>query len=138
MTTTNTVDLEAARAEILDADRAFSEAAANVEGFTSFFAPDARLLAPDGPQADGVAAIGEAYSELSSLPGFSLSWQANYAEVASSGDLGYSVGTFVMNMDGPDGSPITRTGKYGTVWKKQDDGQWKVIMDAPNFDSPAA
>lgn len=136
MTTTNAVDLEAARAAILEADRAFSESAGSVGGFVSFFAPEARLLTPDGPQANGVAAIQEAYSELASLPGFSLSWQANFAEVATSGDLGFSVGTFVMNMDGPDGNPVTRTGKYGTVWAKQDDGEWRVVLDAPNFDSP--
>lgn len=137
MTTANAVDLEAERAAILEADRAFSESTESVEGFVSCFAPGARLLAPDGPQANGVAAIQEAYSELAGLPGFSLSWQANFAEVASSGDLGYSVGTFVMSMDGPDGNPVTRTGKYGTVWAKQEDGEWKVVLDAPNFDRPA-
>lgn len=42
-----------------------------------------------------------------------------------------------MTVDGPDGSPATRTGAYTTVWKKQNDGQWKVVADIPNFDSPA-
>ena len=39
-------------------------------------------------------------------------------DVSDSGDLGYSIGTFEMIVDGPGGTPTTRNGKYMTVWKK--------------------
>ncbi len=136
--TPGTVDVDAGRAAILAADQAWSETGGDLEAFISFFAEDARFLPPDGPQANGRDEIRQSFSALAALPGFSLSWSANFSDVSSSGDLGYSVGTFEMTVDGPDGRPATRTGTYTTVWKKQNDGQWKVVSDIPNFDSPAA
>ena len=131
------VDMVAERTAILAADEAWSETAGDLDAFVEFFAVDARFLPPDAPQANGHDEIRESLSALGALPGFSLGWSANFADVSSSGDLGYSVGTFEMTIDGPDGRPATRTGTYTTVWKKQNDGQWKVISDVPNFDSPA-
>ncbi len=135
--TPEAVDVDAERAAILAADQAWSDTVGDLEVFVSFFADDARFLPPDGPQANGRDEIQQSFSALAALPGFSLSWGANFSDVSSSGDLGYSVGTFEMTVDGPDGDPATRTGTYTTVWKKQNDGQWKVVSDIPNFDSPA-
>ena len=114
-----------------------SDTVGDLDAFMAFFAEDARFLPPDGPQANGRDEIRQSFAELAALPGFSLTWSANFSDVSSSGDLGYSVGTFEMTADGPDGNPATRTGTYATVWKKQNDGQWKVVSDIPNFDSPA-
>ncbi|PYX88395.1 MAG: nuclear transport factor 2 family protein, partial [Acidobacteria bacterium] len=54
------------------------------------------------------------------------------AEMAASGDLGYTYGTFEFRAKDKDGHPIVRYGKYATVWKKQKDGTWKVAMDMGN------
>jgi ketosteroid isomerase-like protein len=35
-----------------------------------------------------------------------------------------------------DGKLVTDYGKYATLWKKQKDGSWKVVMDMGNS-SPA-
>ena len=75
-------------------------------------------------------------SQPFSAPGFSLTWSATTADVSSAGDLGYSIGTFELTTNDPEGNPVTRKGKYTTVWRKQADGQWKVVSDTPNFDSP--
>ncbi len=131
------VDVGAERTAILEADQAWSDTVGDLDAFMSFFAEDARFLPPDGPQANGRDEIRQSFAELAALPGFSLTWSANFSDVSSSGDLGYSVGTFEMTIDGPDGDPATRTGTYATVWKKQNDGLWKVVSDLPNFDSRA-
>jgi len=52
--------------------------------------------------------------------------------MASSGDLGYTYGNYVLKMKGQDGTPVTRYGKYTTVWKKQKDGTSKVMLDMGN------
>ena len=135
--TPGTVDVGAEKTAILAADQAWSDTVGDLDAFVSFFAEDARFLPPDGPQANGRDEIRQSFSMLAALPGFSLTWSANFSDVSSSGDLGYSVGTFEMTIDGPDGNPATRTGTYTTVWKKQNDGQWKVVSDVPSFDSPA-
>ncbi len=61
--------------------------------------------------------------------GFSMSWKANDAVVASSGDLGYTYGTYQLHVNMPD---TTFTGTYVTIWKKQEDGKWKFVLDSNN------
>lgn len=33
---------------------------------------------------------------------------------------------------GKDGKPVVAYGKYNTIWKKQRDGTWKVVLDMGN------
>ena len=55
--------------------------------------------------------------------------------MASSGDLGYTYGNFVFKSKNKDG-PTVHYGKYMSVWRKQKDGSWKVVVDMGNS-SPA-
>ncbi|MDA2934039.1 DUF4440 domain-containing protein [Acidobacteria bacterium AH-259-D05] len=130
------IDLEAERSAILDADRAWSETPPEVEAFVSFFADGAHFLPPEAPEALSREDIQKTASELFSLPGFSVSWSANFADVSQAGDLGYSIGTFELTVDDAEGNSVIRNGKYTTVWRKQEDGQWKVVSDTFNFNSP--
>lgn len=60
-----------------------------------------------------------------------ISWQPAKAEVARSGELGYTWGNWKYV------SPDTVLyGNYFTVWKKQKDGLWKMALDGGN-DTPA-
>lgn len=133
------VDLDAERSALMDADRAWAAAQANsdapVDAVVDQFLGDSRLLAPDVPLALGKEAIRDVFDAVASMPGFSLAWTPDFAEVASSGDLGYTIGTYRMGMDSPDG-PVTINGKYMTVWKKQADGGWRVAVDMFNADGP--
>jgi hypothetical protein len=62
-----------------------------------------------------------------------LSWTATKADVAASGDIGHTAGTYEMTMGG-----TTEKGKYVTAWKKVN-GAWKVTDDIFNADAtPAA
>ncbi len=131
-----TIDLDAERLAILDADRAWSETPPEVEAFVSVFADGGRFLPPEAPEAHSREDIQKTASGLFSLPGFSVSWSPNFAGVSQAGDLGYSIGTFELTVDDAEGNPVTRNGKYTTVWRKQEDGQWKVVSDTFNFNSP--
>ena len=131
------IDLEAAKAALMEADRAWSETPPNADAFTASMAEGAYFLNPEAPQAVGKEQIREAISQLFSAPGVALQWKASSAEVSSSGDLGYTLGTFELTVNDSEGNPVTREGKYATIWRKQADGSWKVVADAPNFNSPA-
>jgi ketosteroid isomerase-like protein len=74
--------------------------------------------------------------EMTAMPGFAISWQADGTAAASSGDLGYSWGTAQITMDGPDGTPMTSQEKYVTVWRKDAAGAWKVVADIFNSNTP--
>ncbi len=130
------VDVEAERIAVLAADRAWSEAALDVDGFMSYFTPDAVTLFAGAPAAEGLEAIRSDTSELFGSPGFALSWSASEADVSACGDLAYTIGNYEITSNDASGNPLTRPGKYVTVWKKQADGQWKVAVDAPSENQP--
>lgn len=60
-----------------------------------------------------------------------LIWDPVNGEVAESGELGYTWGNWhLTNKD------TTYYGNYFTVWKKQPDGKWKVLLDGGNSTPP--
>jgi ketosteroid isomerase-like protein len=130
------VDLEAERAALLktDADWAAAVASNNAEAFASFFAEDAIVQAPHLPQMNGIEAVRQWIDTSMSFPGFAVTWTATSAEVAASGEMGYTYGNFTFHITMPDGSPLDDYGKYATIWKKQADGSWKVAVDSFNSD----
>lgn len=130
------VDLDAAKKALMDADKAWSETTNSAEAFMSFFADDARVYPANAPIQTGPKAITAFVTQLMSMPGFSLEWTAKAAEVASSGDLGYTTGSASFTVNDPAGNPVTDTLKYVKVWRKAPDGSWKVVADIFNSDNP--
>jgi ketosteroid isomerase-like protein len=66
-----------------------------------------------------------------------ISWVPSRVEVAKSGDLGWSTGTYILSTS-VSGPAANDRGKYVVVWKKQQDGSWKCIADIFNSDLPPA
>ena len=64
--------------------------------------------------------------------GTSLTWTPVKADMAASGDLGYTYGTYVYTAKNKEGKLVANYGKYTSIWKKQKDGQWKVVVDMGN------
>ncbi len=126
-------DVEAERAALrqADTDWAATLAAKDVEAFVGYFAPDAVVLAPHLPAMTGTDAIREWATTSMNFPGFAVTWTVTSAEVAASGDMGYTLGDFTFHVEF-DGTPLDDRGKYATIWKKQADGSWKVVVDAFN------
>ena len=54
------------------------------------------------------------------------------AEVSSSGDLGYTVGSFESYGLDESGAEVRGQGLYVSIWRRQADGSWKVEMDLGN------
>ena len=130
------IDPAAAKAALMEADRAWYRAYAASDdplGATvGQFLEDSRVLAPDAPIAVGKDAVAALFGELESMPGFSLRWEPTHADVGSGNDLGYTIGTYHMEFQGPDGNLITDDGKYLSVWKRGADGEWMVAVDMFN------
>jgi ketosteroid isomerase-like protein len=124
-------------AAIRDTDKAFSAAATSkdIEGALAFYAKDAVVMPPNEPMAMSPEAIRKSFTAFMSAPGLSMSWEPTKAGVGHSGDLGYTLGTYQLSMTGPDGRPISDSGKYLTIWRKQGDGTWKVEADMFNTDT---
>jgi ketosteroid isomerase-like protein len=131
------VNVEQERNSLLALDREWSQTTKDTDTFLSYFAPEASIYPQGMPVAAGAAAIRQAFTEMSSMPGFSLAWTPTKADVSAAGDVGYTAGRYEMTMAGG-----SERGKYVTVWKKQAGGEWKVMEDIFNADeapkSPAA
>jgi len=89
------------------------------------YAPDAEILSPFVPpqgQADAAGALKD--------PAFALAFTRTRIDVAASGDLAYTRGTFnVTYTNATTKKPETMSGNYVTVFKKQPDGSWKAVQD---------
>jgi ketosteroid isomerase-like protein len=100
-------------------------------GYMSFYADDAVELPDGSPPAHGKDEIGRAMQFLNDKNN-RLIWSPVAVTVSQSGDLGYTYGLFVFHSIDKNGQPSIQHGKYTTIWKKQKDGQWKVILDMGN------
>ena len=120
-------------AQLLRMEGEFMKAAAEhgSPGYMSYYSEDA-VEVPNGHAfVNGKAEIAKAMDFLDS-PDNHLTWSPVHAEVAASGDLGYTYGTFEFRSKDKDGKPVSDLGKYVTIWKKQKNGAWKVALDMGN------
>jgi ketosteroid isomerase-like protein len=63
--------------------------------------------------------------------GFILTWSPQFVEISSSGDLGYTYGTWTSLPKKWLSDSVSR-GTYVTIWKRQKLGGWKFILDTGN------
>ncbi len=116
----------------LEADFAADVAQHGHDAFLTYFAEDG-VEVVDGGGFD----TKDAMRQQPPWPeGTSLTWTPAKAEMAASGDLGYTYGSYVYTVKNKEGKLIANYGKYTSIWKKQKDGQWKVVVDMGNS-SPA-
>lgn len=57
-----------------------------------------------------------------------LTWEPQGGDIAASGELGYTYGIYELKGD----SDTVERGTYVTIWKKQEDGKWKFVLDSGN------
>jgi uncharacterized protein (TIGR02246 family) len=124
---------------IREADAATLKAAQakDVDGAVANYAEDGSWLPPNAPMVNGKAAIRAGWSKLIGSPGFNIDWQIDKLEVARAGDLAYTIYTYQLALEGPNGKPIADHGKDMAIWKKQPDGRWKMVADTFNSDLPS-
>ncbi len=128
------IDIEVVRNEVRNADVAWMDAmrSKSADRFMEFLTADATLMPPNEPQVAGPVNIRDWVTHLFAMPGFDVEWEATTVEVAAAGDLAYTSGRYDLKLEMPGGAPMSDTGKYTTVWKKQSDGTWKVVVDIFN------
>jgi len=102
----------------------------------ALYMADATLLPIAEPAVVGRAAIEQEWAKVYGIPGFRNRARITRLEVAGSGDLGFTQGTYESTMTGADGRPVVEGGKWVTVWRRDADGQWRVATDIANTDAP--
>ncbi len=115
----------------LEADFMKAAAERGLQGYMSYYAEDAAELPNGADMFRGKESIAKTMDFLDDKNNH-LTWKPAYADVAASGDLGYTYGTFEFRSKDKEGNPSVEYGKYVSIWKKQRDGSWKVVMDMGN------
>ena len=57
-----------------------------------------------------------------------LKWEPEFADISAGGDFGVTTGPWEIQEYRPGTQPLMK-GYFLTVWRKQADGSWKVILD---------
>ena len=119
---------------IRNADLAFAKATAEhgVEGWVSFFADSGVQVIP-GRNVVGHAAIRALMAPSLGDTTRTLTWRPVSVEVSPGGNMGYTVGRWDRTVRLKDSTTATH-GSYVTIWRKQGDGSWKVVLDIGNAD----
>jgi len=116
--------------DIMRADRAFSDMAQTVgvaEAFAEFMDRDGKVLGAGETPAVGTEAI---FALFAAFPDDALfSWSPVEGYVAASGDLGVTWGTYELGFPDEDGNVDMSTGRYLTVWRKDEVGRWRGFLD---------
>lgn len=119
----------------LEAKFAKDVAARGGAAFADWFAPDGMTLGNGAAPVVGKVAI--AKSTTWTPQAYQLTWTPTDAVMGPSGDMGYTWGHYEGHSKDANGNPVTTSGRYITIWRKQPDGSWKVALDA-GANEPAA
>jgi ketosteroid isomerase-like protein len=124
--------LPPAQQELFDAERAFVRMAEEKgfrDSFYAYFADDGVAFNPHPFR------VRVALAAAPPSPGpMGAAWAPVYGDISAAGDLGWNTGPLVFQ--GRDGAP-DRHGMFFSVWKRQADGSFRVVLDVGS-DTPSA
>ena len=115
-----------------DVDMARAAAARDLDRFLSFLADDVSFFPDGAPIAKGKPAVRVLWAPFFEAQGPALSRTPATVEVAASGDLAYTTGTFEVKGTDAQGKATHKYGKYVTIWRRRPGGGWKVAVDIGN------
>ena len=102
--------------------------AGDVDPIVRPYADDGVFLTFDGTAIRGKTAIAEFYRERFRKNGPAAGTKIEPRRVQRDGDLAYEWGHGEVTY-AKEGKPSTNGGPYLTVWKKQRDGNWKILRN---------
>lgn len=109
--------------QVRETERAFAQTMADRDhaAFTSFLSHEAIFFAGESPLR-GKQAVAQAWAPYYEGPQAPFFWEPQIVEVLDSGTLALSSGP-VRDASG------TVVATFQSVWRKEDDGNWKIIFD---------
>jgi len=112
-------------------------AAHDIDKIMSHYADDAVLIVPGMPATNGKAAITEGNKPMATDPVTVLKFTAARVEVAKSGDVAWTQGSYTLTLTDPQSKQVVNDhGSYVTTYRKQPDGSWKCIADIATSEVP--
>lgn len=100
----------------------------DIDAFRSFIDADARFVG--SAVTKGVDEVAEAWSVFFAAGGPTIKWRPQVVEVLENGTLALSRGPYRSTSVDEDGNRIERWGTFNSVWRLNEDGEWRVVFDA--------
>lgn len=100
----------------------------DAEAFRSFIDADARFVG--GSVMRGVDAIATAWQVFLDEDGPTIRWRPQIIEVLENGRLALSRGPYHTVSKDADGNDVDSWGTFNSIWRLNDDGEWRVVFDA--------
>lgn len=114
-------------------------AAKDVDKVSAHYTQDATLMLPGSAAVTGMTEIRKVLTGMFADPKFLLTFSSQKTEVAQSGELAYTRGTYSLTFTNPKTKqPETQIGSYVTSFKKEADGSWKAEDDIVTPGSPSS
>ena len=115
--------VEGPAAEVEAREIAFAKTMADrdLDAFLSFVSPEA-IFFNRTEALKGRDAIARAWGPFFDGPAAPFSWHPDLVEVLESGGLALSSGP-VLSLSGE------TVGRFNSIWRKDSDGQWRVVFD---------
>ena len=114
-------------------------ASGDVDSLVRMFAEDGWQMPPNNPPLVGREAIRAFWRQALSWGKWSFSFHAE--DVRVSGPIAVERGKYVLTFAaGPSAPPgmtsFTDRGNYVTHWRRESDGEWRAVWDAPVSEVP--
>lgn len=120
---------EKLRSELFAVEKEFC-AMAQSEGVQKafvYFCDDSVVIIRRGQLLKGKEAMRKEYASFPANA--KIDWAPDFADVSSSGDLGYTYGKYMHTYTDSIGHTTQTGGIFHTVWKRQPDGKWRFVWD---------
>lgn len=117
--------------EVVEAEQSFAKMALEkgiAEAFIEYASEDA-VLSRNNEIISGIENIKTWFESRPQAEGSTLVWEPDFVDVSASGDLAYTYGKYTYTSLDSLGNEKKNSGIFHTVWKRQDDGNWKFVWD---------
>lgn len=116
-----------------DVVRAFQDAfnRRDLDALLALYEPEAAFVPQPGQVVSGPAALKEALGAFLALNGQLEIAEIEPQHIAQSGDLALVSETWKIAGTGPNGEPVALSGRTTDVLRRQPDGTWRWVIDAP-------
>jgi ketosteroid isomerase-like protein len=125
--TTGKVKFSAERAAVLNSDASFAQASIKTGLVSAYEMYGSDYIRFMRRQHFPVMGKDSTLAAVKTLDG-AMTWRVIEADIARSADLGYSYGRYEWK-NNPTDDKATESGNYVKLWKKEESGKWKIVLD---------
>jgi uncharacterized protein (TIGR02246 family) len=127
-------DADTAAIRASNASYATAVKAKDWAALAALYAQDAVILPPNHRAVEGRASIQAYFSAFPPMSAFEL----QIVELDGRGDLAFVRGTYTLTVNPEGAPPVTDTGNWLEIRRKQSDGSWTIYRDTWNSDVAGA